>query len=241
MLTNTGVLLRLVGSRKETALSIETIGAVLGLALLDTLSPTVIGIALYLLLARPHRVGALLGVYLGSVAIAYFALGVLLMLGLGAVVPIVDDTVWAWGQAVLGAALIAGSYFIPDKNPERASIRARSFTMRSMLLLGLGTWLFEFATAVPYFGAIGIMTSANPPAVQWSPLLAVYVTIMVIPGILLFVAWAALGERMRERFERWQNKLSSGSRTTLRWIVGIAGFLILLDAAPDQITITMSP
>ncbi|WP_329091575.1 MULTISPECIES: GAP family protein [unclassified Streptosporangium] len=222
-------------------MSIETIGAVLALALLDTLSPTVIGVTLYLLLARPHRVGALLGVYLGSVAIAYFALGVLLMLGLGAVVPIVDDSVWAWGQAVLGAALIVGSYFIPDKNPERASVRARSFTLGSMLLLGLGTWLFEFATAVPYFAAIGVMTSANLPTVQWSPLLGVYVTIMVIPGILLFAAWATLGERMRERFERWQSKLSSGSRATLRWIVGIAGFLILLDAAPDQITITMSP
>jgi predicted small integral membrane protein len=235
------VLLRLVGSWKETGLSIETIGAVLGLALLDTLSPTVIGITLYLLLSRPHRVGALLGVYLGSVAIAYFALGVLLMLGLGAVVPHVDDTVWAWGQAALGAALLVGSFFIPDKNPERASVRARSFTMRSMLLLGLGTWLFEFATAVPYFGAIGIMTVADLPAVQWSPLLGGYVIIMVLPGILLFVAWAALGERMRERFERWQSKLSSGSRTTLRWIVGIAGVLLLLDAAPDQITITMGP
>jgi cytochrome c biogenesis protein CcdA len=181
-------------------------------------------------------VGALLGVYLGAVAIAYFALGVLLMLGLGAVVPLVDDTVWAWGQAVLGAALIVGSYFIPDKNPERASIQARSFTMRSMLLLGLGTWLFEFATAVPYFGAIGIMTSANLSAVQWSPLLGGYVAIMVIPGILLFVAWAALGERLRERFERWQHKLSSGSRTVLSWIVWIAGFLILLEAVDTLFT-----
>ncbi|WP_281282808.1 GAP family protein [Nonomuraea terrae] len=188
-------------------------------------------------MAGPPRVGALLGVYLGSVAIAYFALGVLLMLGLGAVVPIVDEAAWAWGQGVLGAALIVGSYFIPGKNPERASIRARSFTMRAMLLLGLGTWLFEFATAVPYFAAIGIMTMAGPSAVQWSPLLGAYVTVMVIPGILLYVAWAALGDRMRERSDRWQDKLSSGPRTTLSWIVGTAGFLLLLDVLPDEITI----
>ncbi|WP_188189652.1 GAP family protein [Nonomuraea sp. SYSU D8015] len=217
-------------------MSIGTIGAVLGLALLDTLSPAVIGTTLYLLLSRPHRVGALLGVYLGSVAIAYFALGVLLMLGLGAVVPHVDDTPWAWGQAVVGAALIVGSYFIPGKNAQRAPLRARSFTMRSMLLLGLATWLFEFSTAVPYFGAIGIMTSAGLPAVQWSPLLGAYVIIMVIPGILLFVAWAALGERLRERFERWQNKISSGSRALLSWIVWIAGCLILLEAADTLFT-----
>jgi hypothetical protein len=84
------------------------------------------------------------------------------------------------------------------------------------------------------------MTFADLPAVQWVPLLAGYVTIMVLPGILLFVAWAALGDRMRERCERWRDRLSSGSRTTLRWIVGIAGFVILLDAAPDQIVITAS-
>ncbi|NBE98520.1 GAP family protein [Nonomuraea sp. KC401] len=220
---------------------IETVVAVLGLAVLDTLSPAVIGMTLYLLLARPRRVGALLGVYLATVALAYFALGALLMLGLGAVVPRVDDAVWTWGQAVLGAALLVGSFFIPDKAPGRASVATRSFTMRSMVLLGLGTWLFEFATAVPYFGAIGLMTFAGLPAVQWSPLLGAYVTIMVSPGVLLPAAWAALGERTRDRFERWQARFSSGSRATLRWIVGIAGVLILLDALPAQITLTAGP
>ncbi|MER7503996.1 GAP family protein [Nonomuraea pusilla] len=209
---------------------IETTGAVLGLALLDTLSPTVIGVTLYLLLARPRRVGALLCAYLGSVAVAYFALGVLLMLGLGAVVPLVDGTGWAWGQAVLGAALIVGSYFIPRWNRGRAHVPAPSFGMRAMLLLGLGTWLFEFATAVPYFGAIGIMTSAGLPAVHWVPLLGAYVTIMVIPGVLLLAAWTALGERLRERFERWRARLSSGSRRLLSWVVFIAGCVILLEA-----------
>jgi cytochrome c biogenesis protein CcdA len=211
-------------------LSVEVVGAVLGLALLDTLSPTVIGVTLYLLLARPRRLGALLGVYLGSVAIAYFALGAFLMLGLGVVVPLVDDTVWAWGQAAVGVALIVGSYFIPTKDPGRAPPRALSFTMRSMLLLGLGTWLFEFSTAVPYFGAIGIMTAAELPVVEWSALLGGYVLIMVLPGILLLLAWAALRERLRDRFERWQDKLSSGSRTMVSWMIWIAGLLILLTA-----------
>ncbi len=222
-------------------MSIETIGAVLGLALLDTLSPGVTGTTLFVLLARPRRVGTLLGVYLGTVAVAYFALGVLLMLGLGAVVPVVDATVWAWGQGTLGAALIVGSFFIRDKSPGDAPARSRSLTLRTMLLLGLGTWLFEFSTAVPYFGAIGIMTSAGMTAVQWSPLLAAYVTIMVLPGILLGLAWAALGERTLGRLRRWRDRTSSGSRATLRWIVAMAGLLILLDAADTlfpQVTMT---
>ena len=103
-----------------------------------------------------------------------------------------------------------------------------------MLLLGLGTWLFEFATAVPFFGAVGIMTSAGLPALQWSPLLGGYVTIMVLPGILLFAGWLALGERLRGRFERWEKKISSGSRTVASWVIWIAGCVILLEAV-DQI------
>ncbi|MGP6175603.1 hypothetical protein [Corynebacterium sp. A21] len=42
-----------------------------------------------------------------------------------------------------------------------------------MMLFGLGTWLFEFYTAVPYFGAIGVMASAGLVPTQWLPLLAV--------------------------------------------------------------------
>ncbi|WP_043625784.1 GAP family protein [Nonomuraea candida] len=221
-------------------MSVEIVGAVLGLALLDTLSPTVIGVTLYLLLARPRRVGALLGVYLGSVAVAYFVLGALLMLGLGAVVPHIGDGVWPWAQAGVGAALVVASFVIPAKGPDRSPVAARSFTPGAMVLLGLGTWLFEFATAVPYFAAIGIMTTAGLPVAQWSPLLGAYVAVMVAPGVLLLAAWAALGERMRDRFERWQRGFSSGSRSALRWIIGIAGVLLLLDAAPDEITITLS-
>ncbi|SDI18927.1 hypothetical protein SAMN05421505_13749 [Sinosporangium album] len=37
-------------------------------------------------------------------------------------------------------------------------------------------------------------------------------------------------DRVRGRFEGWATKLNSGSRAALRWIVGIAGFLVLRDA-----------
>lgn len=191
-------------------MSIEIIGTVLGLALLDTLSPSVIGVTLYVLLAGPRRTAALLGTYLGAVAAAYFALGALLMLGLGAVVPVIDGTALAWGEIVLGVTLLVASYRIPRQG---AAPEARSFTVRAMLMLGLGTWLFEFATAVPYFAAIGIMTSAGLAAAQWT----------------------------RGRFRTWRAKPASGSRATLSWIVWIAGFLIVADAAatlfPETVTV----
>ncbi|WP_406077920.1 GAP family protein [Micromonospora sp. NBC_00858] len=222
------------------AVSIVTVGAVFGLALLDMLSPALIGVTVYLLLARPRRLGLLLGLYLGTIAVAYLALGVLLMLGLGAILPAIDPSIWAWIQGGIGIALFAGSWFIPaKKRPDVEPAPVKTPTPRSMVLVGLGTWLFEFYTAVPYFGAIGIMTSAGLEPAQWLLLLGVYVIIMILPGIALYLAWLLLRGRMQERLERWQRKIAGGSRTAMSWIVGIAGVLIFLDALPNEIAITI--
>ncbi|WP_223411210.1 GAP family protein [Occultella gossypii] len=215
-----------------------TVGAVLGLALLDMLSPALVAVTLYLLIARPRRAGLLLAVYLGTVAVAYFVLGVLLMLGLAALAPVSDPVVWRWVQGGIGLSLFIGSWFIPSRKTERSPVRARTSTVPAMVLLGLGTWLFEFYTAVPYFAAVGLMTSAGLEPATWLPLLGAYVIIMILPGVVLYLAWVILRERMQERLERWQRRIATGSRSAASWIVGIAGVLILLDALPDQITIS---
>lgn len=53
-----------------------------GLAILDTLSPTTIGVTIYLLLTDKERLTKRLFVYLLTVAGCYFVVGVSLMLGL---------------------------------------------------------------------------------------------------------------------------------------------------------------
>ncbi|MDQ2670021.1 MAG: GAP family protein, partial [Gemmatimonadota bacterium] len=158
-------------------MSIVTVGAVLGLAVLDMLSPALIGVTVYLLLARPPKLVGLLAIYLGTVAATYFALGVVLMLGLGAIVPTIDPTVRAWVQGGLGVGLFVGSWFIPAKKDGAPERRPRKLTAASMVVLALGTWVFEFYTAVPYFVAIGIMTAAELPAEAWLTLLGAYVLI----------------------------------------------------------------
>lgn len=224
-------------------MSTVTVGAILGLAVLDMLSPAVVGVTVYLLLTRPRGLPLLLAVYLGTVAVAYYALGILLMLGLGAVMPVIDPGVWAWAQGGIGVALFIGSWFIPRKGPAPTpapeSRVARSLTPGAMVLLALGTWVFEFYTAVPYFAAIGIMTSAGLEPSAWLLLLAAYVLIMILPGVVLYLTWVLLGERLHGRLERWQRKLRSDSRAALSWIVGIAGVLLFLDALPSQITVTI--
>lgn len=220
-------------------MSVLTVAAVLGLAVLDMLSPALIGVTVYLLLARPRRPVLLLGAYLGTVAVSYFLLGVLLMLGLAAVVPAIDPAVWRWVQAGVGVTLFIGSWFIPDRRPGRPPRCEGAVTVRSMVLLGLGTWLFEFYTAIPYFGAIGIMTAAELEPAVWLLLLAGYVVIMLLPGIVLYVVGVLLPDRSRERLERWRGRFDSNSRSAARWIVGIVGVLLVLTALPAESTITL--
>jgi cytochrome c biogenesis protein CcdA len=208
----------------------EVLVPVAGLALLDTLSPATIGITLYVLLAGTRSVARPLLAYLGTVAAFYFVLGCALMLGLGAALSALNGLAGpavGWGMAVLGGALFVYSFLMPAKPRERR--RPDSLRAGAMVALGLGTGLLEAGTALPYLGAIGIMTAAGLAPAVWAPMIAAYNAVMVLPPILLYLGYRALGERLRPRMERWRTRVESGSREALGWILGIAGVLLLLN------------
>lgn len=213
-------------------MTVELLLSIAGLAVLDMLSPTTIAVTIGVLLTGGTRVGRLLVVYWVTLTVAYFLLGVVLMLGLGAAFAAIGEAMALWIQAAIGAGLLVGSFFITDRPPEQVKARStpRALTPAAMIVLGMGTWTFEAATAVPYFAAIALMTSAALTVWQWLPILAGYTLVMIVPCVALLGAWTLSGDRLRPRLERWRAKLSTGSRTALSWIVGIAGFLILRDA-----------
>ncbi|MDE3722077.1 GAP family protein [Nocardiopsis sp. N85] len=201
---------------------------VAGLALLDTLSPAVIGVSLYVLLGGSNPVARPLFVYLGTVAGFYFALGCALMLGLGlaldGVGDLIDSATLGRVMVVLGGAALGYSLFMSTEPRPR---RPTSLRTGAMVALGLGTGLLEGGTAIPYFGAIGIMTTAGLSPVAWVPTLAAYNVVMVLPPILLYLAHRTHGERLRPRLEKWRAKVESGGRAALPWMVGIVGLLVL--------------
>jgi cytochrome c biogenesis protein CcdA len=227
-------------------MGLDVVLPVAGLALLDTLSPATIGISIYLLLTAGPRTGRLLTGYLTTVAAFYFALGVALMAGLGAVTDSLGDAVNSRPaylvQFGIGAALFIGCWFVPTKKKDdggdggsgaagRTERRAgRAQTLPAMVGLGVTTGLLEAATALPYLAAIGLMTSADLDPAQWGPLLAGYTVVMVLPGALLYLVWRVAGERVRSRFERFRDWLRANSGETLAWIMGIAGVLLVRDA-----------
>lgn len=213
---------------------LDVLLTVAGLALLDTLSPAIFGISIYLLVTGSANTGRLMAVYLATVALFYFGLGAALVLGLEAVLTRVGDLMETraafWVQAVIGAALFVGSWFVPTTRRAGATRRPRAHTAGAMVGLGVATGAAEAALALPYLGAIGILASADLPSRLWVPVLVGYNLVMVLPGVLLYLGWRLLGEWLRPRLERWRDKVANGSREAMAWIIGIAGFLILRDA-----------
>lgn len=214
-------------------MTLEVVLAAAGLALLDTLSPATIGITIYILLAAHTGVARLLFTYLLTVAGFYFTLGAAIMLGLEAFLAagadLLETEAAFWVQAGLGATMLAAALLLPTKS-KGARRAPRAHTAAAMVGLGITTGLLEAAMALPYLGALGIMATAELPPHQWVPMVAGYNVVMVLPPVLLLLAWKALGPGLRPRLERWRDKLASGSRETFLWILGIAGFLVLRDA-----------
>ncbi|HFK1497127.1 GAP family protein [Bacillus paranthracis] len=200
-----------------------------GLAILDTLSPTTIGVTIYLLLTDKERLTKRLFVYLLTVAGFYFAVGVSLMLGLDFLFKFISglfqNRIVSWSFFIIGVILFIASFYIPPKkNSEIPSPKSKSIF--SMIALGFTTTLIEVGTAFPYFAAIGILTSL----IQWSSILAGYNLIMVLPSLLLFLFYLLFGRWMQKPLERLRMKIANSTESALSWIMCIVGFLLILNS-----------
>jgi cytochrome c biogenesis protein CcdA len=227
--------------------------SVLGLALVDSVNPAVIGFTLFLLLraegpgrpgegVRPRSRVVPVLVYLSAVAGTYLALGVTVMVGLGAI----SDRLGAVLQSsaayavtgVCGLTMFGWSWVDSSrdkKHPHRhETTRSRlptSDNLVPIVSLGVVVPLLEFTTALPLLAAVGLMTTNGLAPAFWLPLLAVYVLVMVLPELLLVTVFALLSEGTRARLERLRQRLAGNARRTVQWIVAIVGFLLARDAA----------
>lgn len=90
-----------------------------GLAILDTLSPTTIGVTIYLLLTDNESLTKRLFVYLLTVAGCYFAVGVSLMLGLDFLFEIISDVfqnqIVSWTLFIIGALLFMQAFIFHQR------------------------------------------------------------------------------------------------------------------------------
>lgn len=214
-------------------MSIELLLSVGALALLDMVSPATIGVTLYLLLSERKKIFSRLMVYLITVAGFYFIVGVSLMLGLDfifdATSNMLQNRVISWITAVVGGFLFIASFYVPTKKTAKP-VKPKSLKMSAMISLGVTTSLLEVATALPYFAAIGLMTTGQLTSFQWVPILAAYNFIMILPPLLLIGLHAMFGRLLQKPLEKLSVKIANSTGSVLSWMMCIAGLILLLNS-----------
>jgi cytochrome c biogenesis protein CcdA len=213
-------------------MSVALLGALLGLALVDCLNPSAIVVTLYLLTTKDYVRKVL--VYLLGVFCVYFGAGILLMLGLGALLAnlgqYANNPIVYAVQGIIGALMLLYGIFAPNKKGEATKPRLpQTQQLGAIFLLGVTISLIEFATALPYLGAIGLMTNAGLSVAQWLPLLLVYNLIFIAPPLILLGLYKMYGTRLEQTFAKWQAKLQSGFRSGWLTMISILGFFLLAD------------
>lgn len=219
-------------------MTIALLGTLIGLALIDSTSIGTVGVPVMLTLARVPVRRQL--AYLATITAFYFAVGVLVLLGLSSFLEVVSDvlegTTGQVVQFILGIVLLAASFrFNPKRqkdNAPRSWVPAR-LTNRAMITLGLTSGVLELATMVPYLAAIGILTRTNLSLVEQAAILGGYTVIMVLPALLLIGVASHAGpgfETFLRKIERW---ITSNGDGLVGWALGIVGFLLAVDAAAN--------
>jgi cytochrome c biogenesis protein CcdA len=192
------------------------------LALVDSINPSAIVVTLFLL-ARERAAPQVL-VYVAAIFVTYLTLCTLMMLGIDALLPPLSI-----GLAMLVYALRTPATPGPQREPPRDSGAV------ALAALGVTVTAMELPTAVPYFGAIALLTAAGLPAAQWLALLVLYNVIFVMPPLALLAGHLTLGRRVETRYATLRERLQAGARETLMWIIGLVGGALFFTSAVEYI------
>ena len=214
-------------------MSAELLIMVGGLALLDTLSPATIGVTVYLLLTDKVRLASRLVVYLVTIAGLYFATGVFLMLGLGYLLDFASgafqNRIVSWTVFIIGAILFITSFFVPQNKKSNLSA-PRSKSLVAMFLMGFTTFLIEGTTALPYFVAIGLLTTSDANWMEWVTVLLAYNFIMVLPPLILYVLYLLVRSWMQKPLEKLRVKIANSTGFAFSWVMCIVGLLLIFNS-----------
>jgi Sap, sulfolipid-1-addressing protein len=230
--------------------------ALAGLAIVDSTSIGTLVLPV-LMLAHPRVRASRVLIYLTTISLFYLALGVLLLVGAGALAATVTDAVDSLEgnravdvvQLVVGAGLLAVSFWPDTRWGNRARARraespasgrtgrwvdtvvADGAKVSTVIGVALVAGLIEAASMLPYLGAVAIVGSSGLALPGQVGVLTAYVAVMVLPALaLLAVRFAAHGW-LSPRLGRVSAVLTGQMSGVIWWVVGIVGFLLCADAA----------
>ena len=126
-------------------------------------------------------------------------------------------------QGLVGFAMLIYALRAPKSAEQQSRVEPGATTYAGLALLGVTVTAMELPTAMPYFGAIALLTKAGLSVAQWMPLLVLYSVIFVAPPTLLVAGHVIFGKRLEARYAGLRDRLQSGARETMLWILGLVG------------------
>lgn len=217
-----------------------TIASVLFLALIDSINPSALVVTLWLLSSAGARVVSRVVVYVGTIFVTYFLLGVTMVLGIGALLPSVGHALEGRPgfivQSGIGLALLLYALTASRKSGSPQVVRRPSAqTVAALVLLGVTVTVMELPTAVPYLAATALIVQAELPLRASVPLLALYNLIFVLPPLALLFGFLFFRKGLAERYADLGQRLERGGRETLLWVAGLVGAWLFLTGAIELV------
>ncbi|MCO7239656.1 GAP family protein [Aeromicrobium sp. CnD17-E] len=224
------------------------LGGLVLLALVDSTSAGTLLLPLWMLVAPRVRPARVL-LFLTTVAVFYAAVGVVLLLGVDAVLDAVSgagDTLarnrpLAVVQLLVGAALFWWSWPLERRAKERggpspravrwrAALQGEGVPARTTVLVALVATVLELATMLPYLAAMGLLSRSGLDRAWQLLVLLGYVVVMVLPALVLLALRLVAARRVEPWLERADAWMTARSGVAVSWIVGLVGFLVGADA-----------
>ncbi|WP_305092644.1 GAP family protein [Prescottella sp. R16] len=221
------------------------LASLVGLALVDSTSIGTLVLPVWMLLApgRPP-VGRIVR-YLVAIAGFYLLVGMALLtaarIGLDVGGRMLDSSAAKAVQLAVGAALFALSFRFDSKKRRDRGESSRVVRWRDRALsaggsggvttLALSVGTLELITMVPYLAAIALIVSVGAPAALSIPLLAAYCVVMILPAVALLGLRMLVGQHADGILHNLDEFFTRNADSAVGWAMGIAGFLLAMDAA----------
>lgn len=214
-----------------------------GLALADSTSIGTLIIPVWFLLAKKVAVPKFL-LYLVTVAIFYFAVG---LLGLAGLVPalqalgnIFTTRIFLYAEIVVGMLLVVLAFWLdPHRRPKttkesrikrwQRQIFEGNLTTKAVIGLAITATALELATMAPYIAAIAIIAADDISWYERIATLGGYVVVMVLPAFVLLGVRQALQNRVTTRLGRLNDWIIKNADDAFSWLVGIVGSAFACD------------
>lgn len=236
-------------------MSFELLGPLVVLALIDSTSFGTLLIPIWLLLAPARPRPARILLFLGTVAIFYLALGVLIVGGLNAftdeISALLDARPFRVGQLVLGGGLmIAGLTIEPWTKEGKAKKAARRAAREpgrlqrwrarvvegpgsagGVMSLAVAATAIEAASMLPYLAAMGILAASGLALWESTAILVGYCFVMVVPALILLSARVGFDQRVAPYLRRIEGWMTRNAGEMTAWVLFLVGLYIAGGAA----------